>query len=263
MPAIYAHDRFGKKVYNKLDGNLKRIVSENYEQYRIGLQGPDIFFFYKPLKSNDVAKYGNHLHSISAYDFFENAVNVLRKNEYAENEYAYIMGFICHYILDSECHGYVDEMIKELGVDHLEIEEEFEKMLLKKDGEDPIGYPLKNLIPQDEKTVVSIEPFYDDVIDKDVVRQSLKDMKMVKGALYSKSRFGQWVRNTILKLAGKEEYKWIMHQIKDNPICEKSNTGLYKRFENSVDIAAEMIKSFDDTLKNGEELNKRFDRNFE
>lgn len=45
MPAIYAHDRFGMKVSERLDGRLREIVTRYYPQFSIGLQGPDIFFF--------------------------------------------------------------------------------------------------------------------------------------------------------------------------------------------------------------------------
>ena len=47
MPALYAHDRFGRKVLEQLDGELFDIISKYYTQFQIGLQGPDIFFFYK------------------------------------------------------------------------------------------------------------------------------------------------------------------------------------------------------------------------
>ena len=73
MPAFYAHDRFGKEVSARLNGELKEIVKRYYRQFRIGLQGPDLFFFYRPYLPNKVSEYGNHLHAISAYPFFEHA----------------------------------------------------------------------------------------------------------------------------------------------------------------------------------------------
>ena len=129
MPAIYAHDRFGEKVAKKLDGELKRFVFEYYPQFEIGLQGSDIFFFYRPYMKNKIVKYGHHLHGISAKPFFEHAMKVINKRGRDSAQYAYLLGFICHYILDSECHPYISQMIEKTGVQHLEIEEEFEKSL--------------------------------------------------------------------------------------------------------------------------------------
>ena len=142
MPALYAHDRFGAKVSGRLEGELGEIVNRYYTQFSIGLQGPDIFFFYKPYKDNVIVRYGNHLHEISALSFFRHALSVVQRYGRDSGEYAYLMGFICHFILDSECHPYVDEMIEKTGVQHMEIEEEFEKLLLRLDYKDPFAYPL-------------------------------------------------------------------------------------------------------------------------
>ena len=87
MPAIYAHDRFGAEVAERLDGELKQIVEKYYTQYEIGLQGPDIFFFYRPWSRNVVSRYGNHLHDISAYPFFRHALKVVRKKGRDSREY--------------------------------------------------------------------------------------------------------------------------------------------------------------------------------
>ena len=119
MPAIYAHDRFGAKVSELVNGQLKDTIHAHYTQFQIGLQGPDIFFFYRPWSKNKVNQYGTHLHGISAYPFFKHALLVVRKKGRGSKEYAYLMGFICHFILDSECHPYVEKMIGETGVQHL------------------------------------------------------------------------------------------------------------------------------------------------
>ena len=101
MPAFYAHDRFGKKVAEKLPVSLIRRSKAITRQYRIGLQGPDLFFFYRAYRPNRVSKYGNHLHEIFCSGlFFEHAVKVVRKKGAASREYAYLMGFVCHFILD-------------------------------------------------------------------------------------------------------------------------------------------------------------------
>ena len=79
MPAFYAHDRFGRKVYSRLEGEIKQTIKNHSRQFRIGLQGPDLFFFYRPWHSNKISKYGNHLHEISAYPFFRHWAAVVRE----------------------------------------------------------------------------------------------------------------------------------------------------------------------------------------
>lgn len=263
MPAIYAHNRFGAKVSEHLEGELKTTVKNHYTQFRIGLQGPDIFFFYKPYRRNKVAEYGIHLHGISAYPFFEHAVRVIRKKGRDSREYAYLMGFICHYILDSECHPYVSRMIKVTGAEHMEIEEEFEKKLLRMDGKDAFKYQLADLVPTDRLTAEVISPFYSG-IGSAAVWESLKTLKLVKRLFRAPNGLKRGMLNAALKISGKyREFNGLVHQRVDNPRCSRSNEGLQRRFDKAVDIAVNMIYSFDETVQTGKELERRFDRTFE
>lgn len=262
MPAFYAHDRFGKQVAEHLDDELKKTVKEHFRQFRIGLQGPDLLFFYRPYRPNRVARYGNHLHDISAYPFFQNAIRIVRKKGRKSREYAYLMGFVCHFILDSECHPYVEAYIKESGVRHLEIEEEFEKMLLRADGKDPFAYPLAKLVPVDIATADAIWPFYDGIGRKKIL-QCLKDMRMVKRIFTAPGPFKQKVINGALRLSGKyAEMKGLMNQRIDNARCGKSNEELMRRFDASVELAVQMLESLDESIWKRKELNERFDRAF-
>lgn len=263
MPAIYAHNRFGAKVSECMKGELKETVKNHYTQFRIGLQGPDLFFFYRPYCGNKVAKYGVHLHEISAYPFFEHAVSVVKVKGRGSREYAYLMGFICHYILDSECHPYVSEMMEKTGVSHMEIEEEFEKKLMRLDKKDPFRYRLDRLVPTDDLTADVIHSFYHGITGE-MVKESLKTLKFVKKLFRAPWACKRWFLNTVMKLCGKyDEYSGLVHQKKDNPKCKESNDGLQKRFDQAIEIAVRMIESFDETVRTGKELEKRFDRTFE
>ena len=263
MPAFYAHDCFGEKVLGKTDGEIREIILKYYAQFEIGLQGPDIFFFYRPYSKNKIVKYGNHLHAVSARPFFERAVRAAGAAGRDSAQYAYLLGFICHFILDSECHPYVAEMIEKTGVQHLEIEEEFEKYLLRKDGLHPLAYRLGRLVPTDEYTAKAIAPFYPG-ISWQIVQSSLRWLRFIKNLLRAPGRVKQGLINTIMKMGGRYAYsKGLMHQRVDNPKCAESNQELYLRFVGAIEIAAEMIESLDESLRNGQELNHRFDRTFE
>ncbi|MDO4321677.1 MAG: zinc dependent phospholipase C family protein [Lachnospiraceae bacterium] len=264
MPAIYAHDRFGTEVSERVNNELRETINRHYTQYQIGLQGPDIYFFYRPWGKNKVNQYGSHLHAVSAYPFFEHALRVVRHMGRGSREYAYLMGFICHFILDSECHPYVAWMIKETGVQHLEIEEEFEKMLLRMDGQDALAYPLAGLVPTDRETAEAIAPFYGKGITPEITQRALKDLKLVKRLFTRPGAAGQAVINTSMKILGNyDRMKGLMNQRRDNPACKESSQGLLQRYENAVPVAVRMIESFDETVRRGGRLNVRFDRTFE
>lgn len=264
MPAIYAHDRFGAEAAEGINGELKEIIRRYGRQYRIGLQGPDIFFFYRPWEKNKVNRYGSHLHSVSAYPFFEHALRVVRHTGRDSREYAYLMGFICHFILDSECHSYVAQMIDRTGVQHLEIEEEFEKLLLCMDGRDAVAYRTADLVPADRETAEAIAPFYGKGITPEIVLRSLKDFKMVRRLFTRPGAVSQAAINTVMRLLGKyDKMKGLMNQRRDNPACKESNAGLLQRYRAAIPLAVRMIESFDAVVRTGGKPDLRFDRTFE
>lgn len=263
MPAIYAHDRFGIEVSERLEPDLRKITEKYPAPYAIGLQGPDLFFFYRPWSKNRVNQYGAQLHRISVLPFLEHAREVILRRGRDSREYAYLMGFICHFILDSECHPYVEQMIRQTGVQHLEIEEEFEKKLLRMDRRDAVAFSTAGLVPTDEATAAAIVPFYEG-IDLPTVRQSLKDLRMVKRLFCAPGAFKQGCINGVMKVLRQyDRMKGLMNQRTDNPLCAESSEGLMLRFDSAIGIAVEMIRSFDESLQTGKALNERFDRTFE
>ena len=74
MPAVYAHRRFGEKVLAACQNDEARTAIETYQDlFNIGLQGPDILFYYDPLRQNPYKAAGDALHDAPAAPFFEAA----------------------------------------------------------------------------------------------------------------------------------------------------------------------------------------------
>ncbi len=264
MPGFYAHHRFGKEVLELLPPDLQEICAKHRTQFDIGLQGPDLLFFYKPYTANRVVKYGHRLHKSSAYPFFEHSLSVIERKGVDSGPYAYLLGFVCHFILDSVCHGYVNEQAEETGVSHLEIEEEFEKHLLRIDGEDPLAFPVYDLVPTGEETAEAAAPFYEGITAA-VIKRALSDLKRVKRFLTAPGALKQRLINGGMRLSGRyyASLKGLMNQRKDNPLCRKTSRVLLEMFEDAVPLAAAMAVSLDESLRTGSRLAKRFDRNFE
>lgn len=100
------------KAYNDLSNNsLKYIISKYRWLYQLGLQGPDIFFYYIPvLRHRDYRNVGSYMHEHHIRDFFSNYLRGLAKinsRQQREEGLAYFCGYLCHYIGDSICHPYV------------------------------------------------------------------------------------------------------------------------------------------------------------
>ena len=81
MPSTYAHYRMGKEAAEELTGEAWHTLSMYRQLYLIGLHGPDILFYYKPLKGNKINEVGYKTHEKSGRDFFEHALNIIKRQE--------------------------------------------------------------------------------------------------------------------------------------------------------------------------------------
>ena len=131
MPTTYAHDLFGKEVYKRLPSDMKALIRRHGDLYRIGLHGPDILFYYMVSK-NPVTQFGIEMHHEKARAFFEEGMRQVRRNN-DEALFAYLLGFGCHYILDSACHPYVNKMAAEGVIPHIVLEKEFDRVLMEEE----------------------------------------------------------------------------------------------------------------------------------
>lgn len=262
MPALYAHNQFGNRVLQKLDAKKRGFLLKNLRQFRIGLQGPDYLFFYKPLSSNPISQIGFQIHERPASEFMEYARKVIRENGTDSPEYAYILGFICHFALDSECHPFVAEEMEKTGIGHVELESEFEKFLMRKNGEDPLSYPIGKTFPTDKDTAKCVAKFYEGV-EPEEAHKALKSMRKYKSILVAPGKVKRTILDRGMKLVGQyDALQGHLFKVEDNPKCVESNEGLYERFKNAVSVAEYLIQKFDEYLE-GSELDERFERDFE
>ena len=175
--------------------------------------------------------------------------------------YGYILGVICHYVLDSKCHPYINKCEADSGVTHMEIEEELDKHFMRKDGVDPFSYPVKQLVPADKVTAEAAEPFYARKLAE--VHKSLKWMKFIKGLFTAPGKLKYHGLHWIMKLAGQYD-KWhcLINQRKDNPVCALWNLHISRLFGDALPEATEAMRSFEASVKGGFALNDRFNRTF-
>lgn len=112
MPAFMTHYFYGVDLYQSLDlPPLKRILKKQLGAYRLGLQGPDIFFYHPPsLLGLGGKKIGSLMHESKVAVFFYNylkSMNHLSSFQEQEIALAYLCGLIAHNTLDGYVHPYV------------------------------------------------------------------------------------------------------------------------------------------------------------
>lgn len=259
MPSTYAHYVFGEMVYENISEDTRQFLKQYKDLYRIGLHGPDILFYYRALRANSVNSVGFNMHDKPAADFFENAVGMIQNQE---GQLAYLLGFICHFALDSTCHGYIENKIHVSDISHTEIEVEFDRYLMVKNGLNPVTQKLTEHIRPSMENASVIAPFFPG-ISAGEVRKALSSMIWYNNLLVAP---GEWKRRLIygvLHLTGnyKEMHGLIVNRTA-NPKCEDSSLRLEKLMDKALSLALELIENYKHVLNKTEELDSRFDKTF-
>lgn len=112
MPGFATHYLFGVDAYRKLSSTrLKDNLKKQHSAFALGLQGPDLFFYYLPSYLLHKRNLGALAHDSNTGAFFANLIagrslfaGHRRQLEIAD---AYILGFLGHYTLDCTVHPYV------------------------------------------------------------------------------------------------------------------------------------------------------------
>lgn len=244
MPSTYAHYRFGEEVRHCLKGQAKEIVAAYPEFFFIGLHGPDIFFYYKPLWKSAVNRAGHIMHEWSGEKFFELAKEAVEKAENREAAKVYLYGVICHFTLDAFCHGYVEEVIRETGISHVELEVEFDRRLMIKDGLNPIRHRLTDhiiAIPENAAVIADFYAFYGGISKEDVLK-ALQGIIFYSDLLLTPNPVKRYVILALMRATG------IYHSMhgfivgyKANPACRESNRRLHQLYKQALMLAPRLI----------------------
>lgn len=111
MPGFTTHYLFGINTYKSLkNDSLKKIIFDHHASFSLGLQGPDIFFYYLPSYAIHENNIGSVAHIEDTGRFLSYLIesrNLFPDKKEAEIAQAYIMGFLGHYLLDCRCHPYI------------------------------------------------------------------------------------------------------------------------------------------------------------
>lgn len=262
MPSTYAHYRMGQEVLEQVSDPARSIIMKHKQLYDIGLHGPDILFYYHPLRTNPVNAIGYGLHERSGKYFFGKAAEIIEKAHDKEAALAYIYGFICHFALDSTCHGYIDEKIAQSGVSHTEIEVEFDRSLMIEDGKDPVRQDwTKHIVPSMENAEV-IAHFFPGAEPKQV-KKALKGMIRNNQLLLAPSGLKRKMIYAILRLSGNyKEMHGLLVNFKANPACKDSTEKLHQMYAVAENRAVMLIDEYGKYMTKEDTLNALYNYTF-
>jgi len=109
MPATITHSYYAKDLYEVLPDNITSKL--DLSRTKMFANSTDSFMFYNilSLKSdNNLRKFQYYFHTHKTNQFFINLLEYVRKNNIDDTDtYSFIVGFISHFVLDSNIHPYI------------------------------------------------------------------------------------------------------------------------------------------------------------
>lgn len=262
MPTTYTHYRMGQTVRRKVSKEISGVIEKDLDLFQIGLHGPDILFYYHALKNNPVIRQGNAIHDKPGMVFFQKAIELIKKHPDNPAYRAYAYGVLCHFALDVTCHGYIEEQIPKIGVDHLAIEAELDREFLIRDGKNPLSQILTKHIKPSIQVAQVICEFYEDLYAEDI-QTSLKWMVFCLSRLVCPTSFQRNLILFLLKIVGAYNSKQGLI-IREEKIaaCADTIEELVKLYEKAEPLAISLVNSFDRFVEGKEPMPDIFQYDF-
>ncbi len=212
MPAIITHDFFGRDVYDRLFQFIGGSKDEA-DAFLMGNQGPDpLFYMVAVPRLLPWRKLGNIMHEQKPDELllaFHDAVDRLPAEQQSVGR-AYVLGFLCHYLLDSTAHPFIfaqefalcdagePGLTRKDGREvHAVIESELDEMVLTtKTGEDVSTFnPSARILRGNPNVLVTVSKLYSYValevygitVPADLFAAALHSFRTVQKGFYSPS----------------------------------------------------------------------------
>lgn len=263
MPNLYTHHRFGTLLLPKLSPKLQKICQEFSELYFLGQQGPDILFAHPKLllQKNDP---GHLLHRESGRNFLLRQKKWFQNAEKQKAAAAYLLGSMCHFILDSLVHEEVYKMENSF-FDHYTIETELDRSYLLLDGEQATKFPLHEIIPSPKNCREILPAFYQDFpkVNEEVMEQCVRYFKNVKKFFLTPRYFKEKLLLAFMSLPKINKYKGFIMPSYVHPEAKQSFQILHQKFLLALQLAPQLLENALNFFEKNEELLPFFFRDYE
>lgn len=260
MPSGYAHYRFGTQLLPGLPPEVRRTIHRHRGLYDMGLHGPDIFLYYNPAVSNEISALSRKFHSQSGQTFFSRVCKRHRL-EPSEPALAYLYGLLAHYCLDALCHPFVYQHTKDGMLGHLEVETEFDRYLLDKDGKRlPHTRDCSLHMKLTEAECAVAAGFYPNVAAGEISRCT-RNMARATRLLASPNPTFRKVMTAVLGITGK--YSQMLMTEGPNPRCAGLSPELENLYHGALELYPRLLEKITANLSCGAALGRDFSPAFD
>lgn len=145
MPSSITHALIAKAALPLLPDAVRAAAEREPDYYLLGAQGPDLFFFYRPLSRKEY-NLGKTLHRKNVYEWFSALLSALsgREGEERDKCLSYALGFCSHLSADAVFHPFVYAFLEHTAAPkktHQIVENDWDVYFLReKEGKSAAGY---------------------------------------------------------------------------------------------------------------------------
>lgn len=278
LPSCVSHFLLGRQVLENLPDGLRDEMDR--DAYFWGVQGPDFLFCHQIfpwMKKPSISEYGTKFHSMNPDTMLSAVQGLLHAHPENKLLHSYVLGFLCHYALDSVGHPLVNTLAKKMALEdpvqtqetmHAEIESALDVILLRKfTGKLPTQVKLHRFFPKSPAVQQEIAELYHQLIEQlfqeivtvEQLLQSTRDAQLVFRLLTDSSTMKRRIlerleRNKphvlsshILPLVEKEDVDYANLQalpwIGQDGV--ESTDHFFDRFQQAKQLAETLILNFD------------------
>ncbi len=250
MSAVYAHYRFGKELLPDLPPDVRQCIGRFRRMYDMGLNGPDILFYYNPLMKNAVSDLCGQYHSQSMQEFFTHACGQAT----SEAARAYLYGLLAHCCLDGACRPFVQQKAASGQVSAPALEAEFDRYLMETDGiAEPHTQDLSPRLKLTRGECMTVASFYPPAAAGHV-SASVRHLRQLWKLSASKKR-RQRVRLLQKLNAGLCDH---LIPLETAPGGERTNSELLARYNRALKQYPQLLVRLQDHLRTGEPFDQSF-----
>ena len=262
MPDTTAHYHFGQLVFEGLRREIKELLLSHKDFFGLGLQGPDILFYYKPLTKNEISDLGIKIHYEQASRILYDAVQKIKQSKDA-SALAYLLGFVCHFVLDSSFHREIAQAAPDIKA-HFQLEAEMDRIiLLHSYSPEPHAFKRYRLVKADMDSFDCLRAVYPG-LSKKQIKKSAKSFVFFSRLLLSKHEIKKQLIKAIESILGKSGFYTSMMVCKEpNERFFKCAQSLCARIDGIVPVGVRAVENVYACAAGDEPLIELFNKNFE
>ena len=260
MPSIYAHYLFGEKSIPKFPAQLQKIVNDNRKFYDLGTAGGDLVFYFKPYKKNEVRGYGSKLHRENMKEQMEKFREMAVESCTRESDIAYLAGYYTHFILDSRTHPFIEKMHADGVARHFVIEQDYDRKLLIKYGENPFDNKYLRFQVSDTSTQEVVAKYMN--TSPKNIKKTLKSRKTFLKCISNQNKLWRSLIIFLFNLSGNSAGLDVLIQKEENDKCVEVRNTLDRLALEALSEVERTAGEFWSFISEGKKLGDRFDCDF-